>query len=135
MPISGGCLCGKVRYQIAAEAPLRARVCWCRVCQYMSAGGGTVNAIFPKEAIRVTGETAVYSSVADSGAVLHRRFCASCGVHLFSEAEPRPHLVVVRVGSLDNPEIGKPSAIIWTRSAPNWACYDPTLPQSEGQPT
>ena len=134
MTIAGGCLCGKVRYEIAAEAPLRARQCWCRLCQYLSAGGGTINAIFPKEAFRVTGETAVFTSIADSGAVVHRRFCPSCGTHLFSEAEPRPHLIVVRVGSLDNRELGKPGQIIWTKMAPSWACFDPTLPQTEGQP-
>jgi hypothetical protein len=134
MAITGGCLCGKVRYEIAADAPLRTRQCWCRLCQYLSAGGGTINAIFPKAALRVTGETRIFTSIADSGAVLHRSFCPSCGVQLFSEAEPRPHLIVVRVGSLDDPEIGKPSAIIWTKAAPSWACFDPTLPQTEGQP-
>ena len=29
---------------------------------------------------------------------MHRRFCPSCGTHLFSEAESRPHLVIVRNG-------------------------------------
>jgi hypothetical protein len=134
MAITGGCLCGKAPYEIAAEAPLRTRQCWRRLCQYLSASGGTINAIFPKEALRVTGETRIFSSIADSGAVLRRSFCPSCGAQLFSEAEPRPHLIVVRVGSLDDPEIAKPSAIIWTKSAPSWACFDPTLPQTEGQP-
>ncbi len=54
MPITGGCLCKKVRYEIAADKPLGARVCWCRVCQYLSAGGGTVNAVFRKDAVTVT---------------------------------------------------------------------------------
>ena len=134
MTITGGCLCGKVRYEIMADAPLRARQCWCRLCQYLSAGGGTINATFPKEAFRVTGETKVFTSIADSGAVVHRRFCPSCGTQLFSEAESRPHLIVVRVGSLDDRELGKPGQIIWTEMAPSWACFDPTLPQTEGQP-
>jgi len=38
---------------------------------------------------------------------MHRRFCARCGVHLFSEAEVRPHLIFVRAGTLDDPNIGK----------------------------
>ena len=134
MPITGGCLCKKVRYQIAADAPLGARICWCRLCQYLSAGGGAVNAIFPKDAITVTGETAVYASVADSGSVMHRTFCPACGTPLFSEAEPRPHQLIVRVGTLDDPEVGKPGGVIWARSAPKWACFDPALPRTEGQP-
>ena len=134
MAITGGCLCGKVRFTIRADKPLGARQCWCRVCQYIGAGTGTANAFFPKEAIAVTGETTDYVSIADSGATIHRRFCPACGTPLFSEAEPRPHLIAVRVGALDDPELGKPTAIIWTKSAPKWACFDPALPQSEGQP-
>jgi hypothetical protein len=133
MAIMGGCLCKKVRYQIAADKPLAVRQCWCRLCQYLSAGGGTVNAIFPKDAFTTTGETTVYTSVADSGATMRRRFCPACGTPLFSEAEPRPHVIIVRAGTLDDPELGRPEAVIWTRSAPSWACFDPALPRTEGQ--
>jgi len=134
MAITGGCLCGMVRFSIAADAPLRVRHCWCRVCQYFSGGGGTVNALFAKEAISVTGATRVFTSIADSGAVVRRSFCPECGTPLFSEADPRPHLIVVRVGAFDDPNLAGPSAIIWTRSAPKWACFDPALPREEGQP-
>jgi hypothetical protein len=60
----------------------------------------------------VTGETRDYESVADSGNKMHRRFCPACGTHLFSEAGSRPHLVFVRAGTLDNPEIAQPAATI-----------------------
>jgi hypothetical protein len=131
--IEGGCLCRAVRYEIEAE-PVTTRVCWCLTCQAFGAGGATVNVCFPSQAIRIRGPLRDYSSVADSGNVMHRRFCPECGVHLFSEAESRPHLIFVRAGSLDNPEIAKPSATIWTSQAPSWACIDQRLPQIEGQP-
>ena len=134
MAITGGCLCGKVRFAIDVDKPLGARQCWCRVCQYIGAGTGSANAFFRKEAIAVAGETTDYVSIADSGATIHRRFCPACGTPLFSEAEPRPHLIAVRAGALDDPALGKPTAIIWTKSAPKWACFDPALPRSEGQP-
>jgi hypothetical protein len=66
--------------------------------------------------------------------VMHRRFCPECGVHLFSEAEARPHLVFVRTGTLDDPNLAEPAMTIWTSAAPQWACFDPALPQVEGQP-
>ena len=134
MPMSGGCLCGKVRFAIAADRPTAVRQCWCRVCQYLSGGAGTVNAVFPREAVTVTGQTAVYASTADSGSAMRRTFCPACGTALFSEAEPRPHQIIVRVGALDDRELAKPAGVIWTRSAPSWACFDPELPQTEGQP-
>lgn len=133
MPITGGCLCGQLRYEIAAEAPLTARVCWCRVCQYLGAGSGTANAAFPKAMLTVSGERSTYESVADSGAKMTRSFCPKCGTPVFSEAEPRPEAIIVRVGSLDDPELGKPVATIWTSMAPSWACFDEGLPKGEKQ--
>lgn len=65
---------------------------------------------------------------------MHRRFCPSCGVHLFSASEANPTLVVVRAGALDDPSVATPQGMIWTKSAPHWACFDPDLPQTEGQP-
>jgi hypothetical protein len=133
MLVNGGCLCQAVRYEIAA-APISARACWCRVCQYFGAGSGSVNAAFHKSALTVSGELRDYASVADSGTRMHRRFCPQCGTHLFSEAETRPHLVFVRAGTLDDPELARPLVTIWTASAPSWACIDETIPRLEGQP-
>jgi hypothetical protein len=129
---TGGCLCGAVRFHISAE-PVTGRTCWCRVCQYIGAGSATVNVVFPAAALSIEGELTDYVSVADSGSRMHRRFCPACGTSLFSASETRPDLVVVRVGALDDRESFAPAATIWTRSAPGWACIDPSLPQIEGQ--
>jgi hypothetical protein len=131
--ITGGCLCRSVRYRFAA-APIVTRVCWCRVCQYLGAGSSTVNACFPTSAMHLEGDTQDYRSVSDSGNVMHRRFCPKCGTALFSEAEARPHLVFVRVGTLDDPEVARPAMTIWTSSAPTWACIDSAIPTVERQP-
>lgn len=130
---TGGCRCGAVRFEIEAE-PLTARACWCRDCQYWGAGSATVNVVFPKAAMRLTGETADFVSQADSGSVMHRRFCPVCGTALFSEGEPRPHLVVVRAGALDDPAAARPRMTIWTASAPSWAVFDPAIPAYERGP-
>ena len=134
MAITGGCLCGAVRFTIEADAPLGVRQCWCRVCQYLGAGSGTVNAIFPKGALTVAGPLTDYVSRADSGSTMHRRFCARCGTDVFSEAEERPTVIFVRAGTLDDPNQATPTATIWTKSAPKWACFDPSLPEVEGHP-
>lgn len=110
------------------------RTCWCRVCQYIGAGSATVNVCFPSSALSVSGELADYRMLADSGNASHRRFCPRCGTHLFSESEARPHLVFVRAGTLDDPELARPAMTIWTASAPSWACIDERLPQLERQP-
>ena len=37
---------------------------------------------------------------------------------------------VPAAGSLDDPNIARPGAVIWAKSAPQWACFDPDLPRA-----
>ena len=133
MTITGRCLCGAIQWSSSAP-PLVTRVCWCRECQYIGAGSGTVNACFRTETFEVSGELRDYPSLADSGNRMHRRFCPECGTPLFSEAEARPHLVFVRVGTFDDPNLASPAMSIWTSAAPRLACIDAALPRVEKQP-
>jgi hypothetical protein len=130
--LSGGCLCGNIRFELTGDS-IVSRICWCRDCQRISSNG-TVNAIFPSSAIEITGNPSEYTSVADSGNHVRRRFCQKCGSHLFAENTGRPGLTVVRVGTLDNPSSISPTANIWTSSAPAWACMNAELQRFENQP-
>ena len=128
---SGGCLCGNVRYKVVGD-PVVARICWCRTCQHFS-GNGTANAIFSTEGLDVAGELSTFTSQADSGNVISRKFCGACGSQLFAEAAARPGLAVVRLGTLDDPSSVTPTANIWVSSAPAWACFDPALERFQHQ--
>lgn len=134
MTVTGGCLCGAVRYSVDAE-PIAARACWCRVCQYLAAGNATVNAIFPSETLKVSGEVRWHHATADSGNHMQRGFCPECGTPLFGKAEERPHLMVIRVGTFDDPGLAAPQSIIWASAAPEWAHFDPALPTIAAQPS
>ncbi len=133
MASTGGCLCKAVRFSISGP-PLAARVCWCRLCQYLGAGSGMVSVCFPADGLDVQGTAAWFSSDADSGNIMQRGFCPICGTPLFSKAEVRPHLVFVRAGALDDSGLLAPQMTIWTAAAPHWAVFDPALPQYPGQP-
>ncbi len=133
LPVTGRCFCGAVRFQ-SDHRPLAVRVCWCRDCQYLSAGNASVNAVFKVEGISIHGETGEYLSQADSGNTMRRRFCRECGTPLFSKSSGRLQLLVVRAGALDDPELAKPEGIIWSASAPSWAHGLTALPSCEGQP-
>jgi hypothetical protein len=133
MPMTGGCLCKSVRYRIS-ESPLNVRCCWCRLCQYLGGGSGTVNALFKTAAVTVDGELREFQSIADSGNSMHLRFCAKCGTPVLVTSERRPHITGVRVGTLDDPGCVKPVATIWVAEAPSWAAIDASLPRIEGQP-
>jgi len=130
---TGGCLCGQVRYRLTAE-PVMSRICWCRDCQHI-AGNGTVNAIFPSGALEIIGSTTAFTSTAESGNQVTRRFCPQCGCHLFADSSGRAGFTVVRIGTLDDASSIKPAANIWSASAPAWACLDSSIQSVEGQPT
>jgi hypothetical protein len=131
--VTGGCLCGAVRFRFDGP-PLAQRACWCRDCQYLAAGNATVNMTIRREGFSCSGEVAAYESAADSGTPMRRSFCPTCGTPLFSEALSRPEVMVLRVGALDDPELGGPTGFIWTASAPRWGHVDSNLANHEGQP-
>ena len=74
------------------------------------------------------------ASYEDSERRQARSFCAKCGTPVLSEAEERPTVVIVRAGTLDDPEVAKPGGTIWVSSAPTWACINETLPRFDAQP-
>ena len=130
---SGNCLCGAVRYRISGE-PVLTRVCWCRDCQHLAANG-TVNLLVPTNALEISGALSTFTSTADSGNQISRRFCPRCGSHLFANSSARPQFTVVRAGTLSDPSSVRPTTNIWASSAPTWACLDSTLERVAQQPS
>ncbi len=134
LAITGQCLCGQVRFSIDAE-PMGARMCWCHDCQRIASGSATVNVLFPESAVQYQGQVSTYEMIADSGNTVRRGFCKKCGAQLYSKTIDPPGLPMrVRAGTLDNPELMAPQAIIWAKSAPHWALLDPDLPQHPSGP-
>ena len=132
--LTGSCLCGAIRYTIDADVK-ELRACHCKNCQKQSGAQGTVNAVVPSSAFKLTqGTPKRFSAVADSGRTLHRYFCGDCGSGVYSQRETSPEMVVVRAGTLDNPPPQRITAHIWTKSARPWAHIDPACTQHPGQP-
>jgi hypothetical protein len=131
--IEGGCRCKSVRFQATGEILLK-RQCWCRDCQYLACGAGSNGIIVRVAGLALEGQLTEFCSLADSGSHMIRRFCPRCGTQVFSAAEENPEFIVIRAGALDDPELARPESIIWTDSAPSWACLDPTIPHVAGQP-
>jgi hypothetical protein len=132
--LTGSCLCGAIRFTVNAEiADLRA--CHCTHCQKTSGGAGSVNAVLPSSAFKITqGTPKRYDAKADSGRTLYRFFCGDCGSPLYSQRATTPETVVVRAGSLDAAPPMKIGANIWIKSALPWAHIDPASKQFPAQP-
>jgi hypothetical protein len=133
MAYQGQCACGAVTATISAE-PVTVRQCWCRDCQRISGGGPTHNAIFPVEAVVLKGELGSHGHAAASGNTLTKHYCLSCGTPVYATSSARMHLQTFRLGFLADGHGLRPSAAIWTDSAPDWAYIDPALEQWAAQP-
>jgi len=133
MTYTGRCACGAVIATIDAE-PVATRQCWCRQCQQLAGGGPTHNAMFPTDAIALTGELSSHSYVAASGNTIQHDFCAKCGTPIWGQSSARPQFRAMRIGFLDQPHGIKPQMAIWLDDAPDWAVIDPTLEKFPGQP-
>jgi hypothetical protein len=123
MKIEGGCLCGKVRYSGEAE-PIFAGLCHCTTCQK---GTGTAfNAVVavPKPAVTVTGALSTYEGKGDTGSATYRRFCPGCGSPVQLEAVIMADVVMIPVGTLDDPSQVKPVMQIYCDSAQSWAVLE-----------
>ena len=128
MAITGRCLCGGITFAIDAQ-PIGARMCWCRDCQRIASGSATVNVLFDPEAVRFDGKLTTLDIIADSGNTVRRGFCPTCGSQMYSATiDPLGAPMRVRAGTLDDPELLVPQAVIWADSAPGWATLDPHLP-------
>ena len=98
IPITGGCLCGAVRYE-STEPPVNGGYCHCKMCQKASGGLFVSWLEFPPTGFRFTkGKPHFYRSSEWS----QRGICSTCGSQLAFSYDDDP-AVVVMIGSLDHP--------------------------------
>ncbi len=94
--VTGGCLCGAVRYEVAR--PLRDVIlCHCAMCRKSHGHVGAYTAA-PKAALRLTESRGLKWYV--SSPLARRGFCSECGGTLFWEAADRD-TISIAAGTLD----------------------------------
>jgi len=96
--LSGGCLCGGVRYSIG-KTPLKASVCHCDMCRRWI--GGPLMALHPEVPIALDRDETL--SWYDSSEWAERGFCRRCGAAMFYRLKQAPEDISVGAGSLDDP--------------------------------
>ena len=115
LPITGGCNCGAVRFEITE--PFQASMyCHCTRCQRRSGAAASVNARVAADAFRIVqGEDRIRAWEPGDGAPKH--FCGDCGSALFSLS---PGTVGVRLGAVDGDPGIRPSYRQYTAYAAAW---------------
>jgi hypothetical protein len=129
--ITGGCLCGEIRYECQGE-PVVSFICHCTDCQQFSGSVFAAALIFRKESFRIlSGTPTIFAVTAESGKKVEREFCGKCGASLFEVLEKRPDFIAVAAGSLDDKAVFKPTRHVWTKSQVATIQVNDDLPKFE----
>ena len=120
LPLTGGCSCGAIRYEIASF-PLLLYTCNCTDCQTASGSAFALNMPVATKGLRIVqGEPKAWRRRSPSGADVTSWFCADCGARLYGEREGRPETMNLRAGTLDDTTWLTPIAHMFTTSAQGW---------------
>jgi hypothetical protein len=99
LPLTGGCLCGGVRFEIDAP-PVSASYCHCTRCQRRTGTAASAQARIAPGSLRITqGEELIRAFQPPNGFPKH--FCGSCGSALWSQSPDDPDIASVRLGVFD----------------------------------
>ncbi|HIQ42144.1 MAG TPA: GFA family protein [Pseudomonas oleovorans] len=105
--ITGGCLCGQVRFSTSAQ-PYRVGICHCMDCRKYHGALFHASAIFAQDTVTLSGETGQYGG---------RHFCPRCGSSVYSRTADE---IELNLGSLDAPDQFTPTYELWTIRREAW---------------
>ena len=118
LPLTGGCLCGGVRFRV--DAPLVvATYCHCTRCQRRTGTAASAQARIQPGSLTVTqGEELVRTYAPPDG--FPKLFCGACGSALWSRSPDDPELLSVRLGAFDGDPGIRPSLRQFVAYAAPW---------------
>jgi hypothetical protein len=119
MGLTGGCLCGEVRYEMTTD-PLMCVTCHCKNCQRQAGSALSIIVGVPEGSVEIQGEVKTYNDTGDSGAIVQRQFCGDCGSPVFTRVEHPPGVMFIKAGTMDDTSSLKPSSHCYTKSAQGW---------------
>lgn len=131
--ITGGCLCGALRYEAQGE-PSFAGYCCCDDCQKASGSGFIPFMGVPASALTIDGPALSHVRRLNDGREAVRNFCARCGSLVFGGKLGEDKLHTIYAGTLDDSSLFEPAIAINTRYKPAWVILPADLPQFEGMP-
>ena len=120
LPQTGGCQCGKIRYEIS-ETPQSVYACHCRDCLRLTSSAFSMGIVVPEAAFKLGGvEPRALQRLADSGRTSIRWVCPECS---WIAGPARGGAIRVRAGTLDDTSWLRPTRHIWTRSKQSWVSF------------
>jgi hypothetical protein len=120
LPLTGGCSCGAIRYEITSF-PLLVYTCNCTDCQTSSGSAFALNMpVVAKHFHLLQGTPKGWHHTSPRGVAVTSNFCGECGARLYGERTGRAEVVNVRAGTLDDTRWLIPAAHLFLKSAQAW---------------
>lgn len=126
LPLTGGCVCGSVRYT-ASATPFAADYCHCDTCRRSSGAPVSAWMDFKTEQVTIEGQIDEFQSSEN----IYRGFCPKCGTRLTFRHVDYPQYTTLTVSSLDNPNSVSPTYHIYTEESVDWLDINDNLPRYE----
>ncbi|OYY66219.1 GFA family protein [Sphingomonas sp. 28-62-11] len=132
--LTGGCLCGKVRYTLADGFRFLPYACHCTDCQSRTGSAFSEHMLFVRDDLTITGVLDSGDYTQSSGAQSSIWGCEVCKTRIFAENDQRPGFASLRCGTLDFSAAVVPAAHIWVSSKQPWITIPSDAKSMEQQP-
>ena len=133
MTMTGQCLCGAISYAIEGDLQM-CGVCHCKNCQRQAGSSYSVLFAVADDQIEISGDLTTYEDQAESGNIVHRHFCGTCGSPVKTSLPTQPGMTYIKAGTLDDTSVLKPQVHFWTDSKQDWVTVDESVPQIPRNP-
>ena len=117
--LTGGCICGQVRYQIK-EKPLFTQACHCKDCKILTGSSYVVNSSILENTLVVEGQVSSTKLKAGSGASCKTYFCNNCGTYVYADYDSAVKRLTLRTKTLDSSEKFPPQVHIFIKDKDPW---------------
>jgi hypothetical protein len=112
------CSCGQLRVELEGD-PVRVSMCHCLACQRRTGSAFSLQARWPAESARITGESREFVRISDDGDGERRfHFCRECGATVYYVTEPE--FMAIPVGALADPSFPEPTVSVWESRKHAW---------------
>jgi hypothetical protein len=133
-PLTGGCLCGGVRYEIDAP-PVSASYCHCTRCQRRTGTAASAQARIAPGSLRVVSGDELVGEWMPPDQGWPKCFCSACGSALWSRSPTEAGVFSVRLGTFDADPGIRPQYRQFVAYAASWELLpDDGLPRYDGRP-
>ena len=123
----GSCLCGSIRYSIEGELS-DFGYCHCVSCRKASGTAHAANAGVDRSVFLLEDSHSYLKEYESSPGKL-RAFCSNCGSSIFAYLAATPHLIRIRLGTLDTSFGKEAKAHTFVSEKAPWHIIEGDLPQ------